>query len=391
MRPLLFAVMLLCAVPSWAETAARQDAPEQTVTPKPPAPRPYEMPAGATLRRGQKPPEGLTPTEKQISSPTDEVDASDALDEMIDELASDLARLGSGHFAPILLERVRLSDNFNPQFAAILEARLATAIFQATSSPLLRCVECWATRGRVENATWIVTRGITTREEMQALAKKYGARTFLSVSLTLYSAPNSMALDVELVRAEDNSIAFAESYRIHPYTALVYRAADRHQSREAKLKDLQDRIDARPVFGHGAVFGPMMLPSTSVQGNIYGAYGAYRLYEKFGESRQWRFGVQAGGFLHTSRLAGAIVGLSLTRRLFDENVFEPSLHVGGSVGGFLTGGGGNTPILTVQAEYLLVHRLALQASLSYVIPFQLGGGTETVGGLSPQGGVAFVW
>src|SRR5690606_30102374 len=134
MRPLLFAVMLLCAVPSWAETAARQDAPEQTVTPKPPAPRPYEMPAGATLRRGQKPPEGLTPTEKQISSPTDEVDASDALDEMIDELASDLARLGSGHFAPILLERVRLSDNFNPQFAAILEARLATAIFQATSS-----------------------------------------------------------------------------------------------------------------------------------------------------------------------------------------------------------------------------------------------------------------
>lgn len=379
MRTFLVAAVLL-----FSAEAATQAA-------NPPAPLPPEMPAGARLRHRQKPPDGLTPTEQQILSPTDEVDASDALDEMIDEFASDLARLGSGHFAPILLEKVRLSENFNPRFAAILESRLATAIFQATSSPVVRCVECWATRGRVENATWIVTRGITTREEMQSIAKKYGARTFLSVSLTLYSAPNSMALDVELVRADDSSIAFAESYRIHPYTALVYRAADRHQSREAKLKDLQDRIDARPVFGHGAVFGAMMIPSSGFEGNIYGMYGAYRLYEKFGDTRQWRFGVQAGGFLHTSRLAGAILGLSLSRRLFDENVFKPSLHVGGTVGGFITGSGGNTPIFTVQAEYLLVHRIALQASLSYVVEFQLGGGTEEVGGFSPQGGVAFVW
>ncbi len=383
MRPFLFAAVLLFAAPSLAQSAA-------TPEPQPPAPRP-EMPAGATLRHRQKPPEGLTPTEEQIMSPTDEVDASDALDEMIDEFVSDLARLGSGHYAPILLERVRLSDNFNPQFAAVLESRLATAIFQATSSPLVRCVECWATRGRVENATWIVTRGITTREEMQTVAKKYGARTFLSVSLTLYTAPSSMALDVELVRAEDSSIAFAESYRIHPYTAHVYRAADRHQSREAKLKDLQARIDGKPVFGHGAVFGTMMIPSSSIEGNIYGMYGAYRLYEKFGDERQWRFGVTAGGFLHTSRLAGAILGLAISRRLFDENVFKPSLHVGGAVGGLITGSGGNTPIFTINAEYLLVHRIALQASLSYVLEFKLGGGTEEVGGFSPQGGVAFVW
>jgi hypothetical protein len=200
-----------------------------------------------------------------------------------------------------------------------------------------------------------------------------------------------MAMDVELIRAEDASIAFAEGYRIHPETALLYRGADHAQVREARLKDLEQRIDARPTFGHGVLMGAMMVPSNHPDGPMWGAVAGYRVYEKFGAQRENRLGISAGGFLAVPRLAGAIVGVSLQRRLTDENVYTPSFFLGGQAGAFLTGSGGNAPMIAITAEYLMVHRFALTASLGYMPPFQLGNSFFEVGGVLPQVGVAIVW
>src|SRR5439155_1127446 len=104
-----------------------------------------------------------------------EVPADDVLDEMLDEFAADVARLGAGQVGPILLRRVRVSDNVNPAYAAVVEARLAAAVFRSANVALVRCVECNSTRSRVDGAEWVVTRGITTREEAQSIARKYGA------------------------------------------------------------------------------------------------------------------------------------------------------------------------------------------------------------------------
>jgi len=71
----------------------------------------------------------------------------------------------------------------------------------------------------------VVSRGVNRKEEISAVAQKYAARTLLTVALTLLDEPSTLAMDVELVRADDSSIAFAEQYRMNPETSLLYRAS----------------------------------------------------------------------------------------------------------------------------------------------------------------------
>jgi hypothetical protein len=343
------------------------------------------------VERRAEPPRSTRLRERPLLTGAEEVDASAALDEMLDELAADLVRVGSARASPVLLERITVSDNIHPRFAAILEARLAAALQRAASFAVMRCTECWATRGRIEQGAWVVTRGATRRDELKALADTYGARTLLSAYLSLDEAPQTLALDVQLVRAEDSTITFAEGYRFHPDTALLSRGADTAQARDARLRDLEDRVAGRTSFGHGALIGVMRVPSKAPEGAIIAPYASYRLYEKFGDARQHRFGLSMGGVLSGQRLAGGILAMGLWTQLSGQNLFSPSLHVGASVGALITGGAGNSPLFTLHGEYLFGQRLAAQVSLGYLIPFDLAERGHDVGGIIPQGGVAFLW
>jgi hypothetical protein len=291
----------------------------------------------------------------------------------------------------MLIHEIRISSNLDPQFRAILEARMVASLQRASRVNLLKCAECTAVRGRVEDGVWVVQRGIVRKEDLVGIAKKYGARTMLSVSLALNTNPNSLVFDTEVVKAEDSSIIYAEGYRVHPHTAVLYRGADKAQSREAKLKDLEERINARPVFGHGAIIGGMMVPSNHPNGMVFGAYGAYRLSEKFGADREWQYGINLGGFLNPERLAGAIVSFGFWKRLSEQNVYSSSCSVGGTGGAFVTGSPGNTGMVSAMAECLFVHRLALQGSLSYMLPFRYRQGEFFYGGFTPQVGAALLW
>lgn len=357
------------------------------------APPDNEIPAGASIYAKPRPPVRLETREGRLVRPGEQVDANDVLEEMLDEFAADLARLGANRVAPILLERVRVSENMNPEFATNLEARLVAAIHRAANMAVVRCYECYATHAEVEDGVWVVRRGISRKEDLQELAKKYNAQVVLNVSLTLHTAPNSMAFDVEMVRAADSSIVFAEGYRVHPHTAMLYRSADKVQSREVRLKDLEDRINAKPRFHHALHFGAMLIPTSGhPDGPIWGAYSAYRFSEGFGEDREWRAGVTLGGIVNPVRMAGALASATLLKRLTPDNVYSINCFAGGSAGFLITGAVGNSPMFNAQMECVLAHRITLQASLGVLVPFRSSAeSTYTVGGLSPQAGMGFTW
>ena len=374
----------------WALGAGAQSSPAA----KPDAPPPdNEMPAGGSVYARPRPPVRLETREGRLVRPGEEVDANDALEEILDEFAADIARLGANRVSPILLERVRVSDNMNPEFASILEARLVAAIYRAANVRVVRCYECYATHAQVEDGTWVVRRGISRREDLKQLATKYNAQVVLNASLTLHTAPNALAFDVELVRAEDASVFFAEGYRVHPHTALLYRSADKVQSREARLKDLQDRLDARPHFNHALHLGAMVIPTEGhPEGSIWAPYTAYRFSEAFGEERTWRAGATVAGLLNPTRLVGGLVSATLLARLNAENVYSINCFGGGSVGFLLTGVQGNSPMFNAQAECVLAHRITVEASLGILVPFQSStDSTYTIGGLTPQMGMGFTW
>jgi|GraSoiStandDraft_4_1057263.scaffolds.fasta_scaffold40875_3 hypothetical protein len=350
-----------------------------------------ELPAAASIRTRRKA-ESTRPNrlEGSLVTPGRDVSADDIVDEMVDEFAADIARLGAGKISPVLLQRVRVSANMNPEYAQIFEARLAAAVFKAANLALVRCVECTATRSRVEGLEWVVTRGVTNREDARAVARKYGARTFLDVALTLRERPASLSMDVEMVRADDSSIAFAEGYRMDADRAMLYRGADRAQTREEKLKELQDKLDQRPRYV-AALEAGMMLVKASSSGAFWGGMLRYRLTERFGSDKQFEAGLALSGFINPDYLAGGILGVMWQARVGDGNAFLPSFWLGLDGGVFLTGNAGNTPIFGGTVRWQVGTRIALHGGLRYMIPFQLRGKGESYGGVTPELGVGFVW
>lgn len=351
-----------------------------------------EMPVRSYIRSKPEIPQKIEAREGILVSPAQRIDANDVLQEMLDEFAADIARLGASNVSPILIDRIRVSDNVNPEFAAVLEARLVSALQKAAKVAVVKCVECNATQSRVQDGVWIVSRGVTTRDEQRALAEAYRAQVILNVAFTLYTRPDSIALDVQMVRGEDSSIAFAESYRVHPHTAQLYRSADRAQEREARLKDLEARINDRPIFSHAFVGGAGVIPYAGPDGSIWASHVQYRFMENFGVEREWRLGFALGGMFNPGKLLAGTIGAQAHVRVTPRNVYMPTCLAGGGAGGFIAGLGNSTTLrVTAHGECVFAHRIAGYVSLSYIVPFQLGANGYMAGGLNPEAGLAVVW
>src|SRR5207245_8962077 len=300
------------------------------------------------------------------------------VEELADCVAADGARLGGAELSPFLVQRVRVSANMNPEYAHIFEARLASARFKAANRSLVRCVECTAIRSRVEGLEWVVTRGVITREDVRAIARKYGAHTLLDVALTLREVPASLSMDVEVVRTDDSSIAFAEGYRMDADRAMLYRGADRAQTREERLKELEDRLNQRRRYVSAIELGVMMVDGDR-SGAFWGAVGRYRLAERFGDDKQFEGGLSLAGFVSPNHLAGGILGVMLQARIGDGNAFLPSFWLGADGGVFLTGTAGNTRIAGGTSRWNIGTRIVLHGALCYIPSFQVRGHREAYG------------
>jgi hypothetical protein len=347
-----------------------------------------ELPPAATIHARKRVSPDLRNVEGKLIGAGDRILADDLVDEIVDEFAADVARLGAARVGPILIERVRVSDNVNPAYAAVLESRLAAAVFRAASVAVVRCVECTATRSRVEHGEWVVSRGITSREDAQAIARKYGARSFLDVSLNVTRQPASMGMDVEMVRAEDSSIAFAEFYRMDTTQGTLYRGADRAQAREEKLKELQDRLNQRPRWAQSVEFGMMWLLGGSA--SIWGGVGRFQFVEQFGNDREYQAGVNLAGFLNTSNLSGAFVTGVVQTRLGEPSLLASQAWLGAEGGAFITGSG-SAPIVGANLRFLVGERISLHFALRYLWDLKVPNSTAIYGGISPEAGVGFVW
>src|SRR5207237_4277007 len=139
-------------------------------------------------------------------------------------------------------------------------------------------------------------------DEARGVAQRYGARSFLDVALTLREEPPSLSMDVEVVRAEDSSIAFAEGYRMDANRAMLYRGADRAQFREERLKELEDKLNQRPRYVSAIEVGVMMVTGDQ-SGALWGGVGRYGLAERFGDDKQFEGGLSLAGFVSPDHLA----------------------------------------------------------------------------------------
>jgi hypothetical protein len=384
MKKLLLSLALLLSCPVLAEDTA--PAPAAPVAAPPPATETQRI-GDATLYSRKRPPEELRQINRTLVAPGPKVDANEVLDEIIDEWASDMARLGATRFSPLLFDRIRLTSNVAPQFGAILEARLTAALLRTAAVNVVRCAECSATRSRIENANWVVTRGVTSKAELAGLGKEYGAKALLSVSLTVEKEPALLAMDVELTRADDSTVLFAETYRASSDDAIIYRGADRAQSREQALKDLQRRLDARPLWTISALTEALYIPSTGQSG--WAGLALVDLLERGGPEREWMFGLSAGGLL--GNFAGGVAGATLLRRVGEESINGKGVAMGATVAAVITGNAGTTALVTGRVQWVMGYRMGVSATLGYLAPFRVANKDPNYGGLVPGLGGVITW
>ena len=372
-------LIALLAVGQWSEAAAQSAPPVPTEstdrterpTPRgaensapgfdPPPPPPADAPAPAPRGRLDGPGrnerfvEALNRTRGEIG-----------LDELIDEILADvmavLDRMSSRRLSPLAIRQVALGANVNPAFARRLRAKVSAQLHAGTRIKLIRCLECEATRSRVEDGHWIITHGLVSNEDLRQVGARIGAAAFMDVAFGFDPELGVVEMSFEVIRARDAKVLWAETLRADETTAMLYRASDEPLKREDRLRDLQMLLEGRPFFGIVATTGIMLLPyDDPVDGDIFGATAGLRVHERFGTERRLLFGLDLQGFFNPSRIAGGLLSAGLWWIPLRPDLTTPEFRVGGKAGTFLAGSEGNAAIFQLGAELLLRYRFGVYA------------------------------
>lgn len=330
-------------------------------------------------------------TRRQLNSEARTVHIYQLVEEMIDEIISDVAQLNVRAFSPVAFRNMNLTPNLSAQFGEFVESTLISALVTHTDVNVRRCVACNSLRSRVDEDDWVVSMGLVHHEDLVAEAARIGANSFLDARLSYFPGANIVAMQVEIFRAEDGAVLWTETYRSDATTAAILRTGDRVESRAERVAELERRIDARPYYGHTLTAGATYIPYDSPRGGLSGASIGYRLYERFGPELRYYFGIGAEGFANFSddAILGSFIYATLQMQLSQPNLNSPIYRTGPAVGGFFAGTEGNSFFAEWGIDAVLQFRLGAGASIFYFLPTEFAG--YDLGGFGLRGRVTFNW
>jgi hypothetical protein len=329
--------------------------------------------------------------ERQIQSGQKSVHIYQLVEEMVDEAVADVRGLRMSAVSPAAVRKIGLTPNLSKQFGEFVEATLVSAVANQTKMTLKRCRACDAMRSRVEDGDWVVSLGMTRQEQLREEAERLGVTTFLDTRFSYFPGANIVAMQLELIRAEDGAVLWSETYRSDSTTAAILRSGDRVKSRKERVDELERRIERQPKYGHKVYMGTSHIPYDSPQGGISGAALGYRIYEKFGSSLRWRYGIGAEGFANFSSnpLLGSFVGATVQYDVIGNDLNKPTLRTGPTVAGFFAGQEGNSAAFEWTLDVVLQFRLGAGVSMMYFVPTEYAG--SDLGGFGYKARVSFNW
>lgn len=330
-----------------------------------------------------------------IEDTTGVVELSEVVDEVLADVMATLVTYDARHLGPLALREVRVSG-VAPSFAPELRARLIAFLNAGTEIRVRRCLECVATRTRVEDEQLIITRGVTHLEQLQQIGRRLGVKTFMDVAFAFEPEASSLQFDFQVFSASSGEVMWAETYRSDTSTPMLMRASERPQKRSERVEDLRALLEGRPLFGWQASIGIMLMPyDDPLAGDIFGTTAGLRLYERFGTDRRVLFGLDLMGFINVDTLSGAIASAGAWWVPLEPDLVNPELRVGGKAGAFIAGSEGNAGILQLGAELLLRYRFGLYAYATYVFESSFPGPNANpnaaLGGVGMSAGVNLNW
>jgi hypothetical protein len=334
---------------------------------RPQVQRPASAPSGAV--------------EQLIQRSQGSIDFFEMVDDIIDEIARQLAREDPNLLSPMSIKLVRLSSNMRPEFARTLESRLIAKLVNSTGVKINICVECTALRSRVENGNWILTLGATSQQDLQRIGQVNGIKTFMELDFTYSPVSQVVWMQAMVFRASDGGVVWTDAYRSDATMAALLRTGKRIPTRAERAAELEQKINARPNYGYAASLGIGQIGYTGNTGDIIGAQVSLRFHEKFGEDQGSLFGLSAGIFTTgipkegktPSALNSILLGAYFSHNLSQPNLNKPEVWLYTEAGGMFSGNEGNTFYAEGGVDTHLKWRLSLQGGVMYVLPTKFSG------------------
>ncbi len=367
------------------------EVPERHATPRPsrpsfvsspgPLPLPTDVPSpdsAAARRHREASTKRSAGAEELIRRSQTDIDFYELCDEMLDEIAHQLAKQDPALLSPLAVRTVRVSPNIRPEFARTLEARLVARIANATNIKLSTCVECGAMRSRVEDGQWVVTLGAVRQDDLRRIGESQGIKAFADLGFTFNHHANVIWMEASVFRASDGGMVWTDAYRSDGTTAVLLRTGRRIPSRAERAEELDLKLRGKPDYGYMVSFGMAQLGYDGPTGNIAGGMATLRLHERFGEGQSRLFGLSAGVFTSISLLNSILLGAYYSQRMSKPNLNQPELWAYGEAGGMFSGNQGNTFYVEGGLDLHLKWRLSLVTGVMYVVPthfanYDLGG------------------
>jgi len=335
--------------------------------------------------------------EQLVQRSQETIDFFELVDDIMDEIARQLAREDPKLLSPLSIKLVRLSSNLRPEFARTLETRLIARLTQSTSVKVAVCPECSALRSRVEDGNWVLTLGAVNTEELRRIADKTGIKTFMEVDFTYSPSSNVVWMAAVVYRASDGGVVWSDAYRSDATMTALLRTGKQIPSRAERAAELEAKINQKPNYGYALSLGVAQIGYSGTTGDIAGAQASLRFHEKFGEQNTSLFGMTAGIFTtgppKTDKVPQALnsilLGAYYSYDLSPPNLNRPEVWVYGEGGGMFSGNEGNTFYLESGIDTHLKWRLSLQGGLMYVFHTKFSG--QDLGGVGFRLRVALNW
>jgi len=326
--------------------------------------------------------------EQLVQRSQSSIDFFELVDDILDEIARQLAREDPNLLSPMSIRLVRLSANLRPEFARTLETRLIARLVNSTNVKITVCAECTSLRSRVEDGNWMVTMGAVKQEDLRRIGETTGIKTFMDVDFTYAPNSNVVWMQAMAFRASDGGVVWSDAYRSDATMAALLRTGRRIPTRAERAAELEQKINARPNYGYAASLGVAQIGYTAPTGSIAGAQVSLRFHEKFGEDLGSLFGLSAGIFTTgppkeampgvPTALNSILLGAYFSHNLSPPNLNRAEVWLYTEGGGMFSGNEGNTFYVEGGLDTHLKWRLSLQGGLMYVFPtkfsgFDLGG------------------
>jgi hypothetical protein len=347
-----------------------------------------------------QPPRPASPgqVEQLVQRSTSSIDFFELVDDILDEIARQLAREDPNLLSPMAIRLVRLSANIRPEFARTLETRMIARLVNSTNVKIIVCAECTSLRSRVEDGNWMVTMGAVKQEDLRRIGQSTGIKTFMDVDFTYAPNSNVVWMQAMAFRASDGGVVWSDAYRSDATMAALLRTGRHIPTRAERAAELEQKINARPNYGYAASLGVAQVGYSAPTGSIAGVQFSLRFHEKFGEDMGSLFGLCIGMFTTgPPKDAGTTPQALNSGQLaayFSHNLSPPNLNraeiwLYAEGGGWFTGNEGNTFYLESGLDTHLKWRLSLQGGLTYVFPTTFSG--YDLGGVGFRLRVAMNW